>query len=87
MKNVSDHSDLPGELLTSFLVRGIQMLETPKLGLLIRLDRIEEDHRNLSQDIWCPSQDSNQPSAIYKSKALLLEPVYCCYNWPVAHIG
>jgi hypothetical protein len=37
MKNPSDHADLPYDLLTSLLIRGIQMGETAKLGWLIGL--------------------------------------------------
>jgi hypothetical protein len=35
MKNLSDHADLPCELITSVLIRGVQMGEMSKLGLLI----------------------------------------------------
>jgi hypothetical protein len=34
---MSDHTDLPCELLTSLLIRGIQMGEMSKLGWLIGL--------------------------------------------------
>jgi hypothetical protein len=37
MKNLSDHTNLPCELLTSLLIRGIQMGEMSKLGWLIGL--------------------------------------------------
>jgi hypothetical protein len=37
MKNLSDHTDLSSELLTSWLIKGIQMGEISKLGLLIGL--------------------------------------------------
>jgi hypothetical protein len=37
MKNLSDHTDLPCELLTSLLIRGIQMGGISKLGWLIEL--------------------------------------------------
>jgi hypothetical protein len=36
-KNLADHTDLPCELLTSLLIRGIQMGEMSKLGWLIGL--------------------------------------------------
>lgn len=35
MKNLSDHTDLPYELLTSFLIREIYIVELSKLGCLI----------------------------------------------------
>jgi hypothetical protein len=37
MKNLSDHADLPCELLTSLLIRGTQMGGKSKLGWLIGL--------------------------------------------------
>jgi hypothetical protein len=37
MKNLSNHVDLPCELLTLLLIRGIQMGEMSKLGWLIGL--------------------------------------------------
>jgi hypothetical protein len=37
MKNLSYHTDLLGELLTSLLIRGIQMGEMSKLGWMIGL--------------------------------------------------
>jgi hypothetical protein len=39
MKNLSDHVNLLCELLTSWLIRGIQMGEMSKLGWLIGLDK------------------------------------------------
>jgi hypothetical protein len=37
MKNLSDHTDFHGELLTSLLMKGIQMGEICKLGWLVEL--------------------------------------------------
>jgi hypothetical protein len=37
MKNLSDHTNLPCELLTSLLIMGIQMEEILKLGWLMGL--------------------------------------------------
>jgi hypothetical protein len=37
MKNKSDHANFPCDLLTSLLIRGIQMDEMSKLGWLIGL--------------------------------------------------